>query len=325
MRLTDAYPMRRTHILLEEANATGALLRTYTWGPGIDNLLAITVHGAAETNTYFALTDHLGTIHALADDTGAVAEAYRYDAWGNVLGVFDGNGQPLLGSALGNRFLFHGREYSWTTGLYNFRARWYDPTTGRWLSKDPIGISGGLNQYVFCGNNPVNFVDPFGTYERFSLKLNDQDRAWLVHRQVTDNGSIVRTSYPVYSGNDEHRNNPASANVPKAGPIPPGTYYIVDRPSGGRLGPLRDWLTGRNQWFGLFANDARIDDYLTVDGVERGEFRLHPEGPRRQSLGCITCIDSSHFAEIRELLLNTDRRLIPCTDIWAYGEVTVCE
>jgi hypothetical protein len=40
--------------------------------------------------------------------------------------------------------------------------RWYDPVTGRFISKDPIGISGGLNEYVFCGNNPVNFVDPFG-------------------------------------------------------------------------------------------------------------------------------------------------------------------
>ncbi|MCF7855310.1 MAG: hypothetical protein K9N51_10975, partial [Candidatus Pacebacteria bacterium] len=153
---------------IADTDATGALLRSYTWGPGIDNLLAITVHGATETNTYFALTDHLGTVHALADDTGAVAEAYRYDAFGNVLGVFDGNGQPLLGSALGNRFLFHGREYSWTTGLYNFRARWYDPATGRWLSKDPIGISGGLNQYVFCGNNPVNCRDPFGLWNLWS-------------------------------------------------------------------------------------------------------------------------------------------------------------
>ena len=54
------------------------------------------------------------------------------------------------------------REYSWKTGLYYFRARWYDPVTGRFLSKDPIGISGGLNQYVFCGNNPLNFTDPLG-------------------------------------------------------------------------------------------------------------------------------------------------------------------
>ncbi len=46
----------------------------------------------------------------------------------------------------------------------SFRARWYHAETGRWLSKDPIGIAGGLNLYVFCGSNPVNFVDPFGLF-----------------------------------------------------------------------------------------------------------------------------------------------------------------
>ena len=56
----------------------------------------------------------------------------------------------------------HGYEYSYATGPYNFRARWYDPITGRWLSKDPIGISGGLNQYAFVENNPVNYTDPLG-------------------------------------------------------------------------------------------------------------------------------------------------------------------
>ena len=48
--------------------------------------------------------------------------------------------------------------------MYYFRARWYDPETGRWLSKDPIGIRGGLNQYVAFGNNPINFIDSFGNY-----------------------------------------------------------------------------------------------------------------------------------------------------------------
>ncbi len=52
----------------------------------------------------------------------------------------------------------------WATGLYYFRARWYDPVTGRWLSKNPIGLSGGLNQYAFCANNPVNYRDPFGLW-----------------------------------------------------------------------------------------------------------------------------------------------------------------
>lgn len=47
-------------------------------------------------------------------------------------------------------------------GLLGGNHEWYDPETGRWLSKDPIGIAGGLNLYAFCGNNPVNFVDPSG-------------------------------------------------------------------------------------------------------------------------------------------------------------------
>ena len=55
------------------------------------------------------------------------------------------------------------REWSAATGLTNFRARWYDAVTGRWLSKDPIGLSGGLNLYAFCGNSVLCNVDPFGT------------------------------------------------------------------------------------------------------------------------------------------------------------------
>ena len=70
---------------------------------------------------------------------------------------------PLLSlSASQLRFTWQGREYSFATGLYNFRARWYDPAAGRWLSKDPIGLEGGLNLYEAFGNNPVCCVDPRG-------------------------------------------------------------------------------------------------------------------------------------------------------------------
>jgi RHS repeat-associated protein len=133
--------------------------------PGIDELLAMVVTKNEEprtTNTYYAIRDHQNTVWALVDGSGAVIESYDYDAWGRVLSVRDGDGTELARSAIGNRFLFHGREYSWSTGLYCFRARWYDPVTGRFLSNDPIGISGGLNQYVFCANNPINSTDPFG-------------------------------------------------------------------------------------------------------------------------------------------------------------------
>ena len=146
--------------VLADLDATGGVIRSYVWGPGVDNLLALTVGAGSNVATYYPITDRLGTVHALADGSGKIVEQYRYDAWGRVLGVTDGEGQPMAKSAVGNRYLWQGREYSWATGFYYFRARWYDPVTGRWLSNDPIGISGGLNQYVFCANNPVNYRDP---------------------------------------------------------------------------------------------------------------------------------------------------------------------
>jgi len=146
-----------------ETDSTGSLQRSYTYGPGIDNILAMTVYGGT-TQTYYYVKDHLGSVQAIVDNTGTnIVESYQYDAWGNTT-VFDGSGNPLTQSAIGNRYCWQGREISWKTGLYFFRARWYEPVTGRWLSNDPIGISGGLNQYVFCGNNPVNFRDPNGEF-----------------------------------------------------------------------------------------------------------------------------------------------------------------
>ncbi len=114
-----------------------------------------------QPNTYFYLKDHQNSVIALADEDGQIVETYTYDAWGRTR-VFDAEGNELTASAFGNRFAWQGREIDWSTGLYYFRARYYDPITGRWLSNDPVGISGGLNQYVFCNNNPVNFTDPWG-------------------------------------------------------------------------------------------------------------------------------------------------------------------
>ena len=84
----------------------------------------------------------------------------------------DVNYNLMTESVYGNHFLFQGREYDYDTTLYYFRVRWYEPETGRWLSPDPIGISGGLNLYAFCGNDPVNFVDPWGLAHFGTRPLN---------------------------------------------------------------------------------------------------------------------------------------------------------
>ncbi len=165
--------------VIAEVGMSGSLIRSYTYGTGIDNILSMTVYGGV-TQTYYYVKDHLGTVAAVVDGGGQVVESYQYDAWGNVLEVKDGAGVCHPSSVVGNSILWQGREYSWKIGLYYFRARWYDPVTGRWLSNDPIGISGGLNQYVFCGDNPVNFRDPFGllTWEWFP----SEGEPWVLGR-----------------------------------------------------------------------------------------------------------------------------------------------
>ena len=150
-----------------DVSSAGTPLRSYTWGLGIDNLLAVTVYSTGVTNTYYAVKDHLGSVQALVNASGAVEESYTYDAWG-VTAIRNASNQTIAASQYGNRFMFQGREYSAVTGFYNFRARWYAPTIGRWLNKDPIGLEGGLNLYAFCGNDPVNFKDPWGLCEKWA-------------------------------------------------------------------------------------------------------------------------------------------------------------
>ena len=143
-----------------ECSAFGNLLRSYTYGQGIDAVETMTLHGR-QPSTYTFLRDQLNSVVGLVDESGTIVESYDYDAFGNIT-VYNAEGIEINRSAFGNRYTFQGREIDWDTGLYNFRARWYDAETGRWISKDPLGIAGGLNLYEAFGNNPVNFIDPFG-------------------------------------------------------------------------------------------------------------------------------------------------------------------
>jgi len=210
--------------VIADLDGSGNLLRTYVWGAGIDNLLSMTVYGATATNTYYAIKDHQNTVIALVDASGSVVESYEYDAYGNILDVKDASGNSIANhqSAIGNRYTFQGREIDWTTGLYYFRARWYNPETGRWLSKDPIGIAGGLNLYAFCGNNPVNFVDPMGLVSldevSYSGSTEFQSRAQGAMANLYENSSMARSlimnaeSITIIGSNDPRAGNAGDGN-----------------------------------------------------------------------------------------------------------------
>jgi len=157
----------------------GRIIRTYTYGPGIDDIQSITIYDEdGYSETYYYIKDASNTVHVLVDETGLIVEYYYYDAFGN-LKMRDEDYNWISESNYGNRFLFQGREYDYATALYYFRSRWYEPETGRWLSPDPIGISGGLNLYAFCNNDPVNFVDPMGEDVFFCRSWIPGGHAWV--------------------------------------------------------------------------------------------------------------------------------------------------
>jgi len=97
--------------------------------------------------------DALGSVIALTDDSGVLKTTYTYDPFGNV---------TVSGESSDNPFQYTGREND-GTGLYYYRARYYGPELHRFISEDPIGLSGGdVNFYSYVGNNAVDFMAPLG-------------------------------------------------------------------------------------------------------------------------------------------------------------------
>ncbi|MGU7781629.1 DUF2778 domain-containing protein [Burkholderia sp. PU8-34] len=147
-----------------------------------------------------------------------------------------------------------------------------------------------------------------------TFELNDKDM------------SAVRCgalNFPAFSGASAHRNRRTSSCRASEGPIPVGRYYIVDRPTGGMLGPLRDLFNDKRDWFALYAADSEIDDYVLCDDVRRGNFRLHPKCVQGISRGCVTIESTVDFYRLRDLLIEQEPVSIPGTALRAYGVITV--
>ena len=101
---------------------------------------------------YSPITDALGSVLALTNSSGNITTQYGYDAFGNT---------TSSGGASTNVFQYSGREND-GNGLYSYRARYYSPTFGRFISEDPISFAGGINVYAYVGNSPTNWTDPSG-------------------------------------------------------------------------------------------------------------------------------------------------------------------
>jgi len=142
--------------LLAQLDTLGNTVAGYTYYSGPDNPVTVLRHDRGDS-IYYYVQWNPGDVTALlarSSSGASIDNEYRYDPFGSIQG---GNSNPIP-----NSLQFAGREYDAETQLYYNRARYYDPSVGRFISEDPVGLSGGINPYTYVSNNPVNGTDPSG-------------------------------------------------------------------------------------------------------------------------------------------------------------------
>jgi RHS repeat-associated protein len=140
-------------IMTDSASATTKTF--YTHGQSIDEHLALERNG----QFYFYHADGLGSVTGITDANRNTIQRYGYDSFGKIT--------PQTNFQ--NSYTYTGREWDKETALYYYRARYYDPSIGRFISRDPIGFEGGINLYAYVQNNPVNWIDPWGLYTEITF------------------------------------------------------------------------------------------------------------------------------------------------------------
>jgi RHS repeat-associated protein len=227
----------------------------YTQDRDIDEPLAM-LRG---TTTSFYEADGLGSVTSLSNTSGALAQSYTYDSFGN---------QTASSGSLTNFFRYTAREFDTESSLFYYRARYFDPVAGRLVSEDPARFPGGINFYTYVENNPVNLIDPFGFCP------------WQVHSRplkgVPGAGPLGLDHYYFYNTQTGQSIGLGPATTTLSGPVP-GTWETHEKP-GHKVGPVPDWAC--NCVDKKAKNPGKPSNYCTLQG--NGNHNPHPP--------CTNCI-----------------------------------
>jgi RHS repeat-associated protein len=154
---------------LRASKHTGTNAEAFTWDEVTSNLLVdgstdyvyglggLPLEQLSSAGALYYYQDQLGSTRALATPTGVVTATYTYDALGNL------TGQTPVVNPPANPFGFAGQYADAESGLIYMRARYYDPATGQFLTRDPAFAQSG-SFYGYAGNDPVNSIDPSGLF-----------------------------------------------------------------------------------------------------------------------------------------------------------------
>ncbi|WP_167551839.1 RHS repeat-associated core domain-containing protein, partial [Xanthomonas axonopodis] len=168
----------------------GTTVNPILTGLGIDQRYARDDTGG---RTYF-LTDQLGSTRLLTNAAGSAVQRYEYDPYGTT---------TQSSTAYTNPYQYTGREKD-SSGLYYYRGRYYRPQWGRFISEDPIGLSGGSNSYLYVGGAPTIFIDPLGldrivTYQNLGSTVYYDNQGNYVNSWPS-RSAVARNSQPGAAG-----------------------------------------------------------------------------------------------------------------------------
>jgi RHS repeat-associated protein len=234
--------------LLAVLDASGNLLESYTRGVGVaydvGSLVAVHHHDGTYTNqTFYLHNNHRGDVTTVRSGTNTVA-TYRYSAYGAVR-HYAGDYESRLG--------FSSKETDESVGMLYFGFRLYDPTSGKHLTPDPIGLQGGVNLYSFCFDNPVMVTDPLGlcvSWSGFWMGFGNS-----LGRQY---GSLVGFYSDILSGDWEnlyswHADSPLGQADEAGGFTRVATYSAVTVSTAAVIGAVGANAAGFNPWLGKVA------------------------------------------------------------------------
>jgi len=185
------------------------------------------------------LSDALGGTLALTDSTGTAQTSYTYEPFGNT---------TVSGTATTSSFAYTGRELD-GTGLYFYRARYYNPLLGRFISEDPIGFRGGTNKYAYVGDNGVNGIDPTGTENPIShfaeamwASALDPSLTLDIHDPFNPTSDVLTDALPLSQHTDTYN---ANMHV-MAGRKPNGHYQTCSQALQGAADFTATMMNGDN-------------------------------------------------------------------------------